>query len=268
MQLRQKKQGHMARMSFVLWLFLFGCTTIKHQNNIIFKPAVLSKDYTFQLPESVKEVFIELPEGLRLNALVYQKPGQKNLLIYFQGNAKNLQNWLDNHRSAMDWETNVLVADYRGFGKSGGEMRGQKTMYKDAESIYDYAISLGYAPENIILYGYSMGTAPALHLAAIRPAKKLILESPYSSIKEIAWVGKKAPSYPFNNKEKARWVTVPALILHGTRDTVLTPDHAQRVFENLGAEKKELQLINGGGHGNLKAMPEVNSAIKKFIHSG
>ena len=107
------------------------------------------------------------------------------------------------------WGYEVLVTDYRGFGKSEGRLRGQDQLYADVEKIYDHALGLGHSPEKIILYGYSLGTGLATHLAGVRQAQALVLESPYTSISEIPWIGKKAPAYELNSKAKARRAHIP-----------------------------------------------------------
>ncbi|MCX2585660.1 alpha/beta hydrolase family protein [Pedobacter sp. MR22-3] len=94
---------------------------------------------------------MEVEESLRLNGFLYERPGNAYLMVYFQGNAKKLQNFLDNHAMVLDWGCNVLVTDYRSFGKSEGELCGQDQLYTDAEQVYDYGRSLGYRAEQIIL---------------------------------------------------------------------------------------------------------------------
>ncbi len=239
--------------------------TIKKQNAVIFEPIPIGKDYQFNLPDNSKEIFIKINNAVKLNALLYETSGNNKLIIYFQGNAKNLRNWLDTHSMAMDWGYNVLVYDYRGFGKSDGQPNGQKQMYDDAEKVYDYAISRGFKPGNIILYGYSMGTGLAAHIATVKQAKDLILESPYSSLAEMSWVGDKAPSYQFDTKQKAKNIDIPTLLIHGDKDNVISIDHSQRIFNNLKTLKKKIVIIQGGGHGDLRKRPEYKKLITDFL---
>jgi pimeloyl-ACP methyl ester carboxylesterase len=239
--------------------------TIKKQNQVLFEPVKLAQDYTFTLPPGVREIEIPVEQFVKLNGFLFESKGAGNLIVYFQGNAKNLQNWLDNHNMVLDWGCNVLVTDYRGFGKSEGEVHGQAQMEADAEKVFDYALHLGYKPENIIIYGYSMGTGIACHLATARKAKALILESPYSSIAEMAWVENKAPAYIFDNKGEAKSIEIPTLIIHGDKDTVILPDHAQRIFDNLKTTRKKLVILPGGGHGDLRKRPEYKKLITEFV---
>jgi pimeloyl-ACP methyl ester carboxylesterase len=239
--------------------------TIGEQNKVIFEPEKLAASYMFQLPEHVEERWIKVERMVALDALWYHEKRHRKLVLYFQGNARNLQNFLNNHRMVLDWGYDVLVTDYRGFGKSEGELASETQMFRDAEKVFDYAIGLGYRPEQIVLYGYSLGTGLAAHLASVRRADVLVLESPYSSIAEIEWIGNKAPAYALDTKEKVKGVTIPTLIVHGNRDVVITHDHAKRVYDNVAAKNRKLVVIEGGGHGDLRKRPEYKAIIKSWI---
>lgn len=257
-----------------LWsLFLFNvlssCMSFHHQNQVIFDPKPLAATHAFVLPPQTREEFIPVAPGIRLNALYYQQQGgSRGLLLYFPGNANNLQSWLDTHAPAvLRWGFDVLVADYRGFGKSDGHPSGQQQMYADAEQVYQYALRLGYRPEQVVLYGYSMGGASAAYQATAHSVRALVLESAYSSINEIPLFKDKAPDYPLNNSEKARHIDVPTLLIHGTADQDITPDHAQRVYANLRTPRKKLVLIEGGGHGNLRQRSDYQKLMDDFLET-
>jgi pimeloyl-ACP methyl ester carboxylesterase len=253
-------------LTILLIIFLQACTTVSKQTSIIFNPEKLATDYKFTLPDNTKEINIKVDNRAFLNGLLFEKIENKILLIYFQGNSKNLQNFLDNHRMVLDWGYNVLVTDYRGFGKSNGILKNQSKMYSDAEKVYEHAISLGYKPENIVLYGYSMGTSMAAYLASTRTAKALILESAFSSIPEISWVNNQAPNFELNTKDRAKNITIPTLLIHGDQDEVISPDHSLRIYNNLKTTSKQRIVLENGGHGNLRNRPEYQKLINTFIN--
>lgn len=238
---------------------------IQEQTSVIFEPIRLDVGYAFALPRFTKELFIPVAPDVKLNGFLYERPANPYLMVYFQGNAKNLQNFLDNHSMVFDWGYNILVTDYRTFGKSGGELNGQNQLYADAEKVYDYAIGLGYLPEQIILYGYSMGAAMVSYLAAHKVAKAVIMESGYSSIDELDFAAGRCPAYEFNNARKAKDISMPALIIHGEADEIITADHAERIWENLGSAIKQKYILEGGGHGDLRGRPEYQGLINGFI---
>lgn len=238
---------------------------IKKQTDLIFEPVKLDRDYPFTLPDQSEEVIINIESGINLHGIHFTYSSEPTLLLYFQGNAKNLQNFLDNHSEILHWNYNVLTFDYRGFGKSTGYIESEESMYADSEKIFDYALSLGYTPGNIILYGYSMGTSQAAYLSTKREAKALILESPYSSIAEIGIFGDNAPDFMLNTGQRAKEIDIPTLIIHGASDDIITVDHAERIHSNLKTANKELVIITDGGHGNLKNRDEYSSHVNKFI---
>jgi hypothetical protein len=112
-----------------------------------------------------------------------------------------------------------------------------------------------------------MGTGISAHLATVRHARNLILESPYSSLAEMSWVGDKAPSYKFETHNNAKKINIPTLLIHGDKDDVITPDHSQRIFDNLKTHKKKLVIIQDGGHGDLRIRPEYKKIITDFLDS-
>ncbi|WP_294203675.1 alpha/beta fold hydrolase [uncultured Chryseobacterium sp.] len=238
---------------------------IKKQTDLIFEPVKLDSNYPFILPEQSEEVFINIESEVNLHGIYFTRKDEPILLLYFQGNAKNLQNFLDNHSEILSWNYNVLTFDYRGFGKSTGSIESEESMYADSEKIFDYALSLGYRPENIILYGYSMGTSQAAYLSTRRKAKALILESPYSSIAEIEIFGNNAPDFTLNTGQRAKEINIPTLIIHGELDEIITADHAERIYSNLKTANKELVIITKGGHGNLKNREEYSMHVNDFI---
>jgi pimeloyl-ACP methyl ester carboxylesterase len=240
---------------------------IEEQTAVIFEPLKLDLDYQFVLPQFTREVSIPVDQDVDLSGLLYEKHENLYLMVYFQGNAKNLQNFLDNHSMVFDWGYNILVTDYRTFGKSGGQLTGQEQLYADAEKVYEYAIGLGYLPEQIILYGYSMGAAMVSHLAATKPAKAVILESGYSSVNEMDFSSGRCPAYELNNARKAKQISMPALVIHGELDEIITPDHAERIWENLGSSIKRKFIMAGGGHGDLRGRPEYQRLVNDFIDS-
>jgi pimeloyl-ACP methyl ester carboxylesterase len=128
-------------------------------------------------------------------------------------------------------------------------------------------LQLGYKPEQVILYGYSMGTAMAAHVASVKPAKALILESAFATIGELDWVNNTAPAYQLNTIEKAPAINIPTLLIHGDSDKVIPPEHTNRIFQNLASPVKQQAILEEGGHGNLRSRPGYQNLVTGFIGS-
>src|SRR5215471_12144047 len=119
--------------------------------------------------------------GKKISALYLINPKAKFTLLVSHGNAEDLGDdrfWLEELQRAG---FNILAYDYEGYGTSEGKP-GEQAVYDDENAAYDYLTqSLRIAADRIIIYGRSVGSGPAVHLAARKPAAALILQSPFVS---------------------------------------------------------------------------------------
>jgi pimeloyl-ACP methyl ester carboxylesterase len=155
------------------------------QNNLIFFPQPLDKDYRYNLTDSDKEVFIPTSDGCLINGILFRRPANKNVVLYFHGNGGSLDSWQATGDEMLQHNCDLLIIDYRGYGKSTGKFS-EKGFYDDAHSAYRFLIASGYQPNQIIAYGRSLGTGIATELATTEKIKALILESPYTSLPALA----------------------------------------------------------------------------------
>lgn len=110
-----------------------------------------------------------------------------------------------------------------------------------------------------------MGAAMVAFLAATRATKAVIMESPYSSVAEMDFVAGRCLAYGMDNAKLDADISTPTLIIHGAENEIITPDHVDRIGENLGAGVKEKHILEGGGHGDLKGRKEYVVLIQRFI---
>jgi fermentation-respiration switch protein FrsA (DUF1100 family) len=147
-----------------------------------------------------------------------------------------------------------LLVDYRGYGRSQGRPS-ESGLFRDGQAMYAATSARGYCPEQVVLYGQSLGAAVAVELAGQRPAGAVILESPFLSLPTLAralypWLPPLLVRSRFDNAARIGQVRAPTLIVHGDRDDVVPVAHGQRLFE-LAPEPKRLVLIAGAGHNDL-----------------
>lgn len=200
----------------------------------------------------VSEITLATPEGERLVAWYAKaKPGEPTLL-YFHGNAGSLATRVDRVRKYVERGRGILMLAYRGFGGSTGQPS-EAANIADAKLSYDYLIKNGLLPEDIILYGESLGSGVAVQTAAVRPAGGLVLDAPYTSLADVA-----AQRYPW---VPVRWLMsdsyrsdlylsklkLPVLVVHGDRDDTVPVEMGRKVYELAGG-LKELAVIKGAGH--------------------
>ncbi len=239
----------------ILGFWLLGnLFTYPLQDYFIFRPKRLRPDYHFSFSAEPEEVFIDTPHHGRINALWFRAAQSKGIILYFHGNAGNLARWGHLHHRFTRFGYDFFVYDYRGFGKSTGR-RSERILYEDATAVFKHVQQ--YLPaEQIIVFGRSMGSAFACKIAADASVKKLILETPFSSMKELFY-----HYYPFlprifkfkyyfPNRKYLQQVQSPVYIFQGTDDWVVPYTCAARLKSYLKPDD-EFITIPGGGHNDL-----------------
>ena len=205
------------------------------------------------------EVSFPATDGVMLHGWLV--PGPREITwLWFHGNAGNISHRLDNllrihHRLGV----NVFLFDYRGYGRSEGRPS-EKGTYADAEGAFRHLTSRPDVDSNkIVLFGRSLGCALAVDLATRHEPNGLILESPFTSVADLA--NRAIPFLPlgflvrtkYNSLSKIGNVSVPLLVLHGNADEVVPLELATRLFEAAN-QPKTFYTIVGAGHNNTYAV--------------
>ena len=219
----------------------------------IFFPEKELRGSPAQLGLSFEDVEFQAGDGVRLHG--WFVPGDGDITwIWFHGNAGNISDRLENlmllhnHLGA-----NIFLFDYRGYGRSGGRASEEGT-YRDARGALDYVRSRQEVnPAKIVYFGRSLGAAVAAWLATQHSPHGLILESPFTSVKDMA---KRAyPGLPLYLLVRTKYdslarigdVTCPVLVLHGDRDETVPFSHGKKLFDAAN-EPKRFYSIAGAGH--------------------
>jgi pimeloyl-ACP methyl ester carboxylesterase len=239
------------------------------QHRIIFQGEPLSKDYEFHFDPPFKEYSIPTADGEILNALLF-RAGQpaKGLILYFHGNADNLQRW---GMYAVDFTQlgyDVLMTDYRGYGKSTGTPT-ESAFYTDAETVLRWSESnLHYT--KLVYYGRSLGSAVASNLAMENTPDLLILETPFDEISGAMYVPVKMVlsvfplKYRFPNHIFLSKVGCKKVIIHGTDDWVVPLSSAMNLKRRLQPHDQFI-IIEGGGHRNLRDFEAFHKALAEAL---
>ena len=219
------------------------------QDSMIFNPHKLQEDYHFS---STNEVEIEVAEGVFLNALWMREENPKGAILYLHGNRGSNKRC---QRQAMNMSNNgydILMVDYRGYGKSDGEIYSQAQVYADVQKVYDY-LKESYREDQIILAGYSLGSGMASYLAANNTPKQLVMVAPYMSFYELKkryvpiYVPNLFVKYPLDNASHLKNVNCPVTLFHGTMDRVIPYEHSERLVEMHG-DKVQLITLEKESH--------------------
>jgi fermentation-respiration switch protein FrsA (DUF1100 family) len=195
-------------------------------------------------------------------------------LIYLHGNYRNIGNNVEHTLRLHKLGFNVLLPDYRGFGKSSGGRPNETKVYEDAEAAWQYLLKVrGVKPQQAFIYGHSLGGAVAIDLAVHHAeAAGLITESTFTSTAEMGKL-----SYPylpvdwllnqrFESLQKIARLKIPVLLIHGTWDKKVPVEMAQQLYA-AAPQPKTLLLIAGGEHSNSGAVGwiEYRDAVTAFV---
>lgn len=236
----------------------------------IFFPKKEIEIYPSALNLPFEDVYIKTEDGVRINGWFIPQSNARYTLLFFHGNAGNIEHRLD--KLLMFWEIgiNIFIIDYRGFGKSGGRLT-EGGFYLDANAAYNYLVnSRRLRAEEIILYGESLGTAVVIDLAAKVKVAAIIVEGAFSGGRDMA--GKIYPFLPaflfsnkFNSLKKIKKVGAPKLFIHSINDEIVPFALANKLYQAAGGPKELIELIGAHNTAFLDSKEKYVSSIRLFI---
>lgn len=283
--LRRDKRRGFRRLTLIVALVLLVAVPLlylvarRFERAIVFRPLAYYDGPEWRLPERGEDVWFATSDGVRLHGWLVRaaKEPSDATVVYFHGNGGNLSylGWLAAQLSRRGFD--VLLFDYRGYGRSGGAPSDETALFRDADAAYDFVnVELGVRPERIVLYGQSLGTTAATDVASRKRSGALILESGLSSASDMA-----AHIFPFaprwthglarNRLDSARKlanVECPVLVAHGGRDEAIPAAQARALYA-AAREPKRLIIVPGAGHNDLVATGGTTylDSLTEFITS-
>ncbi len=261
-------------MPLLAWVALIFITLLAIaylvQEKLIFKPEKLGQNFAYKYDAPFKELFFDIELGVRINGLHFYKPKPQGLILYFHGNTRSIKGWAKYAVDFYRYNYDVVLVDYRGFGKSTGK-RSELALHNDMQYVYNTLLQQ-YPQDHLILYGRSMGSGFATKLAVENNPRYLILDAPYFSFKKV--VERFLPFLPVNwvLRYKLRtdnWigqVKCPTYIIHGTKDKLIPISHSESLQQK-NPKKITLIRIHGGGHNNLPSYPEYHNFIRDILQT-
>lgn len=195
-------------------------------------------------------------------------PG-RHVVLYFPGNGDFLAGSVGRFEEITSDGTGLVALSYRGYAGSSGRPS-EQGLLRDAEAAYAFTAAL-YRAEEIVFWGFSLGSGVAVALAAEHPVEGLILEAPYTSIEDLA-----AAAYPllpvrsllkdrFRSDTRIARVNAPLLVMHGGRDATVPIRFGERLFA-LAHEPKRFVRFEQGEHDNLGSFGAIETA-RQFINA-
>ena len=227
------------------------------QESLIFHPEKMNKNEQISFGIEMEDLQVKSYDGTKLSAVHCESIDTTSgkLVFFLHGNAGNLHDQKQAAQFYTDLGYNFFTFDYRGFGKSEGEITDENQFFKDIESMYKEMRSI-YSEDSIIVIGYSVGTGSAAMISSRMKPSKLVLIAPYISL--IDMTERRYPflptallKYKFETNQFLKEISIPVLIVHGDKDDVLPVDGARELKKLLKSNGKYVEL-KGQNHDDFE----------------
>jgi pimeloyl-ACP methyl ester carboxylesterase len=250
-------------------LYLLVCALLYFfQENLIFFPQKLAKDYRFNFDQPFEELNIPVKDKSLLHGLLFKADSSKGLIFYLHGNGGALDTWGEVARAYTGLNYDVFLLDYRGYGKSEGVISGQKQLFEDIQTVYD-SLKTRYPENKIIVLGYSIGTGPASKLASVNSPKLLILQAPYYSLSDMMRhaypiIPTFILKYKFATNNYLKDCKMPVVIFHGNQDEVIYYGSSLKL-QSIFKQQDTLITLKGQGHNGITDNPDYKIELQKIL---
>jgi len=248
-----------------------------YEPRMLYYPNVPTRDLE-RTPDAVgltyEDVVLMSSDGVRIHGWFLPAPlttGNRLTLLFFHGDAGNISHRIDKCRVFLDLGFDVLVVDYRGYGKSEGRPDEQGT-YRDALAAYEYLTRQKHVlPRCIILYAESLDTGVAVELAAREPVGGVVLEAPFTSISDVAqrifWFLPVRPLVRnrYDSLGKIPNIQAPLLILHSRHDEYFKLRHARRLLDAARSPKRLVELTGKHAEAFFVSESICREALRQLV---
>ncbi len=233
--------------------FVFTTILTVIQSHLIYYPNLPSREVKMT-PDAIglsyEKVILETVDRVKLSGWFIPAENCRGVVLFCHGNAGNISHRLESIQIFNRLEFSTLIFDYRGYGESGGRISERGT-YIDAEAAWNYLIrQREVTQDDIVIVGRSLGGSIAAWLAQGRMPKGLIIESTFTSIRDIGselypYIPVKLVSrFSYNTLDYLEDVNCPVLIVHSMDDELIPVEHGRKLF-NAAKEPKEFLEIKG-----------------------
>lgn len=210
-----------------------------------------------------RAALLRTSRGESVPSFFFHSANARLVVLYLHANATDCGAMLPTYEAfSRVLGVALLAVEYSGYGGASGRPSVLNT-FADAKAGYDELIRRGFRPDQIVLYGQSVGSGPACHLAARRPVRAVVLHSPIASgIRALTAGGCCSPVNvyacidPYNNLRELRRVKAPVLIVHGTSDEEIPFAHGEMLYA-AARDPHEPFWVAGAGHNNVVETAEA-----------
>ncbi|MGJ8666137.1 MAG: alpha/beta hydrolase [Patiriisocius sp.] len=264
------KRALIALTGLILLISIGTAVMYFKQEDIVFAATSLDQDYTFDFDISFEEVRLTAENDVSLHGIHFKVENPKGVILYFHGNSGDLSRWghIASYFTTLQYD--VLVVDYRTYGKSTGSIDEQK-MLDDTQLWYNYLLKSN-SEKDIIIYGRSIGTGFATYLASKNKPRKVILETPFYNLKDVA--KQKFSWIPFldsllkiklTSNIYVKNITSPIVIYHGTNDAIVDYKSGEKLATQIPKKQLTFITIPNATHHNIGTFAEYTSTIEESL---
>ena len=241
-----------------------------HDYKILDHPAILNLIFypradDYELPDTERSTGFLAPvgEGISISCRFFFGKKENVNVLFFHGNGELAGEYKDIGRAFNDTGINLFVADYRGYGRSGGRPT-VSNMIKDAHSIASwfnrFLEDKGYTGSRFVM-GRSLGSASAIDLAAGHPAwyRGVVIESGFCDVSDL--LGRLGPALNQPGQQagaspgfsRVMQISMPALIIHGEDDSIVPVAEGEKIYRNIASQEKRLVIVPDADHNTIFA---------------
>jgi fermentation-respiration switch protein FrsA (DUF1100 family) len=258
--------------AFILLVLGFVMTPYRLERFFVYYPSRQLEGNPGNLGLAYDDLTMTTEDNLKLHGWFVPCGGARTTVLIFHGNAGNISHRLPYIELLHELGVNVFLFDYRGYGNSEGKPF-EKGLYRDARAAYEWWLQERPAPgERLILFGESLGGAVAVHLGARVSASALILQSTFTSARDMAKtmmpLGLLLPltGLRLDSKKDMAKIACPKLIIHGTSDEIV-PFRIGELLYEITPPPKYFYAVPRAGHNDVLwvAGAEYGRQIKGFL---
>ena len=247
----------------LVFLFFFQRSLLYHPN--------VNNYFNDRLKVDIEEVQIKTSDNINLLGWFHKKDLNRfKTIVYFHGNAGKLENRIHKLNHFKDINVNFLIISWRGFSGNSGKPT-EKGLYEDGKSTIDWLKNIGLSDKDIVLYGESLGTGIATHIAQNRKFAGLVLETPFTSMVDAA-----KNVYPYipvgillkdryENEKKIKHINIPILVMHGQADQIVPFKMGKKIYEI--ANKPKYSYFTKYDNHMMEYDDKLVFALSSFIKS-
>lgn len=254
------------------WLLLNGWMYLQ-QPAMVFIPFDRPQQTPADWGLDYEEIWLLTADGVKLHGWYLPVPGARQVVLFLHGNAGNISHRRESLEIFHRLGLNVLIFDYRGYGNSEGRPS-ERGLYRDADAAWRWLVeSRGFVGSEIVLFGRSLGGVVAAQLASrVRP-RKLIVESAFSSARDVA-----RELFPLLSRlvllrfefDATSWIAqvrCPVLVIHSTEDEIIPFTLGEKLYQAANPPKRLLRLHGGHNDGFLLSQPAYQQVLGGFIRA-